>query len=185
MEYKVGIDRVHINDEEENFPYPLKVWYDEENKVINVKLIRLPEYGIISSTNNHPDLQFLIDNNGLDLIIEVADGDYKHNNRYGKEYFDGIEWVRKPFHSNSGKFHWISKLNYQKISNSTSLYQFVNVDKYTLRGHSRGFMRTAEWLNKKYGDVPQYYTIIRAALRIYYGSKLHIYSNELKIWHNT
>ena len=40
MEYKVGIDRVHINDEEENFPYPLKLWSDGEN--IYVKVLRLP-----------------------------------------------------------------------------------------------------------------------------------------------
>jgi hypothetical protein len=46
MEYKVGIDRVHINDEEENFPYPLKLWYDAN--YIYVKVIKLPPIGYSS-----------------------------------------------------------------------------------------------------------------------------------------
>lgn len=41
MEYKVGVDRLQITNDEENFPYPLKLWYDDDN--IYVKVLRLPD----------------------------------------------------------------------------------------------------------------------------------------------
>jgi hypothetical protein len=42
MKYNLTQDRVAINGDDSNFPYPLKLWYDDEN--IYVKVIRIPKY---------------------------------------------------------------------------------------------------------------------------------------------
>lgn len=174
MEYKLGIDRIAVNGDEENFPYPLKLEYDKENEVINIKLLRLPEYGVMTN-----DSKVLLSNiyDYLYLIIEVADGYPSGNNKYTR---------KSVMHNTGGKFHKINNLGYQKIVSSQTLYQF-NASSDDLIGNPRGIKKIIEYQKEKYNDVSKYYTKVRASLVFSIGfpsmNRLHVYSNELMIWH--
>ena len=145
-------------------------------------MIRLPEY-IEIRENSYLTIS---DYEETELCIEIADGNPKRNNRYQR--YEGHRNNRnKPYHSSSGKFHINDYFERQKITESISVYQF-NVEEDWLTGCAGGFRRTARWLNERHGDVPKYYTTIRATLlhKINHTTmKSHIHSNELKIWHNT
>lgn len=81
MKYNLTQDRVAINGDDSNFPYPLKLWYDDEN--IYVKVIRIPKYYELKQSKFAMKLKDMITNGDHDdYKSETAIAKHMSNNAY-------------------------------------------------------------------------------------------------------
>lgn len=178
MEYKVGVDRLQITNDEENFPYPLKLWYDDDN--IYVKVLRLPDeitdYSITVQSATIPW-----------LCLEVSTWKAWKTKSHENKYHVVVEKISK-----GGKFYISEYIHSRSFISNPSVNDVITIP----RDEINNLLSNSTYrYNRNSHGISRYppYLLCRGCIRLAYNrdffisqesNRTSIVSNVAKIYMN-
>ena len=181
MKYNLTQDRVAINGDDANFPYPLKLWYDDKN--IYVKVIRIPKYYELKQNKFAMRLKDIITNvdhddyksetaiakhmsnsaylNHLSVFIETKQTSIGHCAYSRRKEFGGAEVIKHKFSVRGGNLNHIDNFQFKQIQvgdvYSISIYDVMTCVQRTQAQYHEDEVYTTVRATFRYGGAePRY-----------------------------